>query len=307
MLANFFTVVGQVVTLFLMMAVGFVLAKLGKLNKEGLAQMTTLLLYVVSPSLMLSAFQQDGVPTPKVLALGMGALGLYYVTLLPTALLLFRRQEPKTRSVLRFGAAYGNVGFMGIPLLTVILGPETLIYGAAASALMNLFQWTHGAAALGGKCSLKRAVINPGVIPLLVAFALYLPGIRLPSTVCTALKFLGDLNTPLGMVIIGAQMASANLVEVFTQPRLYGAAAFKLLAAPAITALVLLPFRFSPMLYCICVILAATPTAGSTSLLSQHFDQDTTSAAQLVALSTILSIVTLPIFAVLAQEISARF
>lgn len=307
MLENLLVVTGQVITLFIMMAVGFVLVQLGKLTEVGLGQMSSLLLYVVSPCVVLKAFQQDGLPGPAVLALGMGMLGLYYVIILPLTLPLYRRQKPETRSVLRFGTAYGNVGFMGLPLLEVVLGPEAVIFGAMSIALMNIAQWTHGVVAMGGKFSLKKAVLNPGVLPLLAAVALYFLGIRLPSTVNTAISFLADLNTPLAMVVIGGQMASANLVATFTQPKLYAAAGLKLVAAPVITALVLLPLGLSPLLYCACVVIAATPTAGATSIFAQRFGRDTATAAQLVALSTILSILTLPVFAVAAQAIAARF
>ena len=307
MIENLLVVTGQVVTLFLMMAVGFALVQFGKLTEVGLGQMSSLLLYVVSPCVVVEAFQQEGLPDPSVLALGLGVLALYYILLLPLTLLLYRRQAPKTRSSLRFGTVYGNVGFMGLPLLEVILGPDAMIYGAMSIALMNIFQWTHGVVAMGGKFSVKKAVVNPGVLSLLAAAGLYLLGIRLPGTVNTSIAFLADLNTPLAMVVIGGQMASANLVATFTQPKLYASAALKLLAAPVITGLVLLPLGLSPLLYCACVVIAATPTAGATSIFAQRFERDTSTAAQLVALSTLLSILTLPVFAVASQAVAARF
>lgn len=304
MLDYLLLVTGQVATLFLLMGVGFVLARLGKLNGTGLGQMSSLLLYVVSPCIVLDSFQQDSLPGPGALGISLAVFALYYVLILPLSLPLFPGQPPERRSVLRFGAAYGNVGFMGMPLLLGVLGSEAGIYGAISIALMNIFQWTQGVVVMGSRLSVKKAIFNPGVLSLLAAVALYLLDIRLPGVLADSVSFLADLNTPLAMVIIGAQIASADLAATFTQPRLYAAAAFKLLAAPLLTALVLLPLGLSPVLYCACVIVAATPTAGATSIFAQRFGRDTPAAAQLVALSTILSIVTLPLFATAAQAVT---
>lgn len=116
---------------------------------------------------------------------------------------------------------------------------------------------------------------------------------------------MADLNSPLAMIVIGGQIAGADLAATFTQRRLYAASAIKLVAIPAALMLVLLPLRLDPMLYCATVILTATPAAGATGIFAQRFGQDTTTAAQYITLSTLLSIITLPIFAVLAQMVAA--
>lgn len=304
MLQNLLVVTGQVITLFLMMAVGYALVRLGKLTDLGLGQMSTLLLYVVSPCLVLDAFQQEGLPDGLTLAIGFGAVGLGYLIPMVLSAPLFPRQSPETRSALRFGCTYGNAGFMGMPLVQMILGDGAVIYGAIAIALMNALHWSHGVILMGGKCSVKKAVVNPGVLPLLFALVLYAFHLRMPQSVGAALDFLGSMNTPLAMVVIGGQMASVNPVSAFTQPRLYIAAAFRLLAMPALTAVLFLPLGLSPLLYCVCVILAATPTAGATGIFSQRFGRDTGTAAQMVTLSTLLSIFTLPVFAVIAQALA---
>ena len=120
----------------------------------------------------------------------------------------------------------------------------------------------------------------------------------------SAVGFLADLNTPLAMIVIGAQMAGADLKRSFTSPRLYGVAAFRLLAAPLVPMLCLLPLRLDPMLYCANIILCAVPVAGATGMLAQRFEQDTAVAAQMVTLTTLLSGLTLPLMAVAAQSLS---
>ncbi|MEG0765250.1 MAG: AEC family transporter [Pseudoflavonifractor sp.] len=301
MLTSLLTVASQVLVLFLMMGVGFVLGKLKKLAGPGLSQMSTLLLYVVAPCVIMDAFQQDNPPSLQLLAVGLAALSVYYLLIIPASGLLFRRQEPKTRSVLQLGTCYPNASFMGLPLLQVVLGPSALVYGVISMILFTITQWVHGTVTMGSKFSLKQAILNPGVIGLAMGLPLLLFGLKLPLPLRTAVSFLADMNTPLAMVVIGGQMATADFVATFTQPKLYSAAAGKLLLLPALIMVLLLPFHLDPLLYCTCVILAATPTAGVTSIFAQRFGQDTATAAQLVTLCTLLSILTMPIFAVLAQ------
>lgn len=301
---SLFTVAGQVAVLFLLMAVGFLLARLGALTAVGLSQISTLLLYVVAPAIIIDTFQRDDVPQLAVLGVAFLALSSYYLIFPPLAALFFKKEAPKTRSVLRLGCCYGNTGFMGIPLLEMVLGPVGLVYGAVSTAIFNIVQWTHGVTVMGRKMSLKKAVLNPGIIGLILAMPLLLLHTRLPGPLYAAVSHLGKLNTPLAMVLIGGQMASADFKATFTQPKLYGVTVFKLILCPLVTALVLLPFRLPALLYCACVIVAGTPCAGITAIFAQKFEQDTAIAAQQVTLSTLLSIFTLPVFAVLAQTLA---
>ncbi len=304
MLENLLVVCGQVATLFLMMGVGFVLVKLGWLNSQGMSQMSTILLYVVAPCIFVESFQQDGLPSLGVLGTAVVAMGVYYLLFMPLTAMLFRKTQRQTGSVLRFGMLYGNSSFMGLPLLLLVLGSDALIFGVISFVLFSIAQWTQGAIIMGGGFSLKKSLLNPAVIGLLLGLPLLLFHWRLPAVVNTAVSFMADLNTPLAMVIIGGQIAGTDLVATFTQRRLYLASAVKLILIPGLLMLALLPLRLDPLLYCTCVILAATPVAGATGIFAQRFGQDTATAAQLITLSTILSIITLPIFAVLAQMVA---
>ncbi len=305
MLENLLVVCGQVATLFLMMGVGFILAKRGWLDPHGMSQMSTVLLYVVAPCIFLKSFQQPGLPPLGVLGMAALSVVVYYAVFIPITSMLFRKTERPTGAVLRFGTLYSNSAFMGLPLLQMVLGPESVIFGVIYFVFMSLTQWTQGAVMMGGKLSLKRGLINPAMVGLLLGLPLLLFHWRLPTVVNTAVFFMADLNSPLAMIVIGGQIAGADLAATFTQRRLYAASAIKLVAIPAALMLVLLPLRLDPMLYCATVILTATPAAGATGIFAQRFGQDTTTAAQYITLSTLLSIITLPIFAVLAQMVAA--
>lgn len=305
MIASFFVVAGQVVTLFLLMGVGFAMAQLGKLHTDGVSQMSTLVLYVVTPCLIIHSFEverTDGM---------LGTLGTFFagyvastVVVMALAQFLFKKEAPDRQAPLRFGMVYGNNGFMGLPLVLSILGPEALILGVVSAVGFNFLMWTQGVKTMGGKVTPRSVLVNPASVGAVVGLTFFLTGWRPPAMVDNAVGFLADLNTPLAMVVIGAQMAGADLKVSFTSRRLYGAAAVRLVLAPLLAMALLLPFRLEPMSYCACVILCAVPTAGATGMFAQRFERDTAVAAQLVTLTTLLSAVTLPLFAVAAQTVS---
>lgn len=300
---NFLLVASQVGTLFLMMGVGYVLTKIGKFSRETLSQVTYLLLYVVVPCLMIDTLQLPRTAhLMEVMGLCMAlTLGLYLLM----ALLvwpLFRRQPTDTSSVLRYGVMYGNIGFMGLPLIQAVLGEEGMVFAIMGQVGFTIFAWSHGVLLMGGKegFSVKKMFLNPGIFGAAVGVGLFLLDLRLPSFLGEGVAFLGSMNSPLAMVVIGSQMAGADLGATFRNPLLYSAALAKLAAVPLLTALVLLPLNLDPVMYTVLVILAATPTAGYTSIFSQQYRRDTGTAAQLVTLTTLCCIITLPCFAVLA-------
>lgn len=305
MLSDLLIVVGQVLTLFLMMGIGFLFAKLDWFSIATSNQCTKLILYVVGPCIIITKLQIEA-STQVIHTMLMAALGmaLTYIVMIPLSQLLFRKEPADTGVVRRFGIVYANNSFMGLPLLAGVLGEDALLFGVISMLVFFLFQWTHGVLIMGGKLNPRSAVLNPGIIAILIGVFFFAVGFRLPSPVYNAMEFMGDLNTPLAMVIIGAQMARADILGVLKKPKLYLAAALKLLFVPGITCLLLLPLRLEPLSYCACVVLAACPTAGVTAMFAQMFQRDEETAAQMVTLSTLLSIITLPIFAVLARQVS---
>ncbi len=304
MLDSFLVVLGSVISLFLMMSVGFFFARKKLLSQESISQISRLLLYVVTPCIMVDLFQTGRTAeTDRQMLTAGAALAATYGLYMLLDLLLFRKQPPRDRGVLRFASMYGNKGFMGLPLIQASLGDEAAMVAALALGVFNVVSWTHGYAVIGGreKLSLRKAALNPATIGFAVAILLYLTGWRLPGPVSAAVGYLGSLNTPLAMIIIGGQMAGADLLSVFRDKRGYLVSFFKLAAMPLVTMLALLPFRLDETTYMALVILSGCPSAGVTALFSQMLDRDTALAARLVTFSTLICIVTLPLAALAAE------
>lgn len=305
MLNDLLTVGGSVLTLLILMAVGFFLAKRKLLSDHTLTQISTVLMYVVSPALIISTFldeTRDG-PTVRNMLVTAAVLAGTYVLQAVAVLLCFRRQSDETRGVSRFAAIYGNVGFMGVPLIQSVLGASGMIVTVISLGIFNIAIWTHGICLVGGKgrISPRKVLLNPGVIGMVIALAIFASGLRLPLPVRSAVGYISSLNTPLAMVVIGAQMAAVNLPKLLRETRLLSVAAVKLLILPAVTMVVLLPFGLDPVIYTAVVILSGCPSAGASSLMCQMAGKDAGYAARLVTFTTILSVVTLPVVSALAK------
>ena len=308
MFTRFLVVLGQVSTLFLMMAVGFVLGKWKKITAAGTGEMSSLLLYVVAPCIIIDSFQTDYDPA-LLRTLGLGAVVelVFFFLYAMIVKLFFRKEDEDTRISFRFGAMYGNTGFMGLPLIQAIMGDEALIFAVVSLMVFNVVVWSHGYMMMNGSShgfSLKKALLTPGLLAVVVGLPLFLTQTTLPGVLHTAVRYIDSMNTPLAMVVIGAQMARADIGALLRDKKLFEASALKLVLIPVFTAIVLLPLRHDPLLYTATVILAAAPTAGITSMFAERFGRAPERTAGLVSLSTLLSIFTLPIIAVAAEAIA---
>ena len=304
MLQEFRVVGGSVLTLFLLMSVGFIFGRMGLLSGETLSQVSRILLYVVTPCIMINSFEVERTPAGQSqLFMALAAMAGLYVLYMVLSVLLFPREGEAHRGIMRFAAVYGNAGFMGLPLIQSVMGDEAMMVAVVGLAIFNTVTWTQGRALMGGRGELavKKVLLNPGIIGFVVGILLYFTGWRFPGPVDKTVAYLGSLNTPLAMVVIGGQMAQVDFLKVFSTKKLYLVSAVKLIGLPLLTALVLLPFHVDPVVYVASVILAGCPTAGATSLFAQSMGKDTALAAQQVTLSTLLCIATLPLMAVAAQ------
>lgn len=308
MIQDVITVGGSVVTLFLLMAVGFTLVKLKILTKPSLGQMSKLLMYLVCPAIMIDILMEEtrNWETVQVMLVAGAVLAGTYVLNMVLIQACFRKKAPEQRGVLRFASIYGNTGFMGIPLIQAVLGDSGMLVAVTSLVVFNISTWTHGAILIGGKerASVKKALLNPGTIGFLIAVVLFAGGITLPGPVADAVGFVGSLNTPLAMIIIGGQMAAVDLKSILKDTRLYVSAMLKLLVIPMISLLVLLPLGVEPIIVVAVTILAGCPTAGATSIMSEMMGKDASLAARLVTLSTIFCVITLPLVAAIARMLA---
>ena len=209
--------------------------------------------------------------------------------------------------MLSIASVMGNVGFFGMPVVRALFpaAPEAAVYSCVFNTSLNILAWTVGVYTLTGEkryISLKAAFINPSVLAVITGLILYLLKAKnwLPGLLQDGFRTVGAMSTPLCMVILGIRLATMDLKKLFTTPLVWLISAGKLLVFPLFCWALVLPFPLDPVFKGSILILAATPCASILLGLAEIHDRGQDLAANCALLSTLLSILTIPLLSLLA-------
>ncbi|MBQ4128721.1 MAG: AEC family transporter [Ruminococcus sp.] len=308
MIDSFLTVSEQVLILFVLIAVGFICAKTKLINENGSKVMTNIVLYFVTPCVIISAFQREFDST-MLLKLLISAVcsALILAVSVVVAQLLFKNQQRSRATILKFATVFSNCGYMSLPLQKALLSDDGVFYGATFVAMFNIFVWSYGIITMKGKSekgSSLKILINPGIIGTAIGIVLFLCSVKLPTIIAQPINYLAALNSPVPMLIIGYYLANANLKRAFTDLWSYIAMALRLIVLPLVTLAVLLLFGIKGSLLVSLIIATASPVAAITTMMSAKYGHDTELSVSLVSASTLLSLFTMPLVVGLAQYLS---
>ena len=293
----------QILVMMVMMAVGIILSKTHMLDENGVAQLSNLALYVATPAVVIASLAIEF--DKQQLATG-GIVMLFYLALLVVAIVVGRIGCGKADRVGQFAVAFSNSGFVGIPLIQGILGDQYTFYVTMTMVIATVIFWTYGVYLMSGdkrEASLKKVLTNPNFIAVIIGLILFFAPIKLPYVIDQALTGMKNLNTGLGMIILGAYLGQSNIMLMITDTRLYKACLLRLVAAPLATIALLLfmpaPFEVRMVL----MIVAAAPAASATSMLAQKYGADYQYGTGLSIGTTILSMATMPLVLALAMQV----
>ena len=298
MLQDFLTVSGNVLTLFLLIGVGAVCAKVKLLSDGAVKALADLVLYIATPCVIIKSCIREFDP-----AMLWGFLTVVAVAAVNHALLIllarvvFRDKEESRRRVLRCATVFSNAGYMAIPLQQAILGDVGVFYCAAYVIVFNVFLWTYGLAEMSGesRLSAKKILLNPGVIGVAVGLTLFVLPIPVPALIADGIGHLAALNTPIPMLIVGYYLAQTDLLGALRDGRGWLCIALRLVVAPLVALGGLLLCGIRGDLLTSLMICIATPVATACTMFATRFDRDPRLSVNLVSLSTLLSMVTLPL------------
>ena len=294
----------QTIIMFALMLLGLLLSRRGMITEQGSRDLSNVLLYAVIPCGILRSYMSE-FNTEKLRAMGLSAL-IAVIAFAASIAVAYLTCGTRHR-IENFAVAFGNAGFIGIPLVTAVFGPEAAFYVVSFSTFANLLQWTYGIVIISGKketMNLRMVFVNPVFISMVIGIALFVLQPTLPTVVTGTIGYIADGNTVLAMIILGYYLSKVQLRGLFADVRLYLFSALRLLVVPAVTILVFLPFPFARgEITLITLIAAATPIASSTAIFAQKFDQDYRRAVSYVCLSTILSVATLPLVMLFAERL----
>ncbi len=297
-------VIQQIFIIFILIGVGFLAAKFGILREEGARQITDLLLIIVIPCVIIMAFQSSFEPSLiKNLLIAALLAALTHAAGILISKLIFRNEAPDRKMMLVYSTVFYNAGFFSLPLLRALLGETGVLYGSVFVAVFNLFAWTYGIRLMNGEngASKWKTFLNPGIISLLIALALVLFNIRLPDIVQTTLRYITGLHTPLAMIIIGCQFylmwRNFNLRDL----ALWKTVLARNILIPLIMLALIFYLAQDKTLFFASVITASAPTATNTILFATKYRQDVNTAVQTVILTTLLTIISIPLIMALAM------
>lgn len=298
----------QVAVLFLLIFTGFMGVKTGVLKMEGKKHFSDLLIYLVVPAMIFNSYLTE---TDQALLQNLAeAFGLSAVLLLTGVVITFlvfsglRNQEGP---IIRFACMFSNAAYMGFPLIQALFGSEGLLYASAYVTVFNILLWTVGYGMVSRKVRLKEMVhsiaVTPVIWAMLAGMAVFFLQIPVPQVIRQPLSYIGNMNTPLSMLITGMLIAGCDLKKLTGRRQLLLIAGIRMLLIPGICFLIFYLLRLNSRVASIVLLLEACPCAAITSVFAVQFGFDEELAAGSVVLTTFLSIVMLPLWAYLLTTV----
>lgn len=290
----------QMGILFVYMMIGYVACKKEYFDQEFGKKLSWLVVNVANPMLAISAVVNHEEQIAKkdfyvtvLLAICFYAFFLILAQILPRLIGV----QKSDIGVYKMMTTFNNIGFMGFPVIAAAYGNGALIYAVPFFIMFNILCYTWGIQTLcgGGEKGNWKRIINIGTISGIISIVLFFMQIPVPKMICSLSAGLSNLTGPLSMLVIGISIAAMELKDLFTDVKLLKFALIKLLAVPVAAMLLVCQVIDNRLICEVFLVMMATPAASMCAMLSQQYGGDYELAAKGVALTTILSVVTMPI------------
>ncbi len=298
----------QVAVLFLLMGCGFLAVKTGVLRPEGKQTLSNLLIYLVVPAMIVNSYRMEfseEILHNLLAAFGMSVLAILIGTVL--TLVLTARQKDRRAPIFRFACVFSNAAYMGFPLISALFGSEGLLYASAYVTVFNILLWTMGYGMVSGSSSPKAVVRSllhtPVLYAMVVGLSVYLLQIPLPRLITQPIELLSGMNTPLSMLITGMLIAAGDLKSIVCDIHIWKLAGVRMLLIPAVCVAAFALLGFQGMSAQVVLLLECCPAAAITSVFAVQFGHDEHFAAGSVVLTTLLSILVLPLCALVLTAV----
>ena len=304
MLDNFLIVLQQVLVLFLLMLTGYLLGKYRYFTEETIRGLNFVILNLALPCTIIRAFQMEHTDTMLqnfLLCIGVSVLlhALFFLVTVPLA----RKIPEGDRGIYVLSSSLTNCSFMGFPLQEALLGTVGILYSSGYVFVMNLFTFTAGYYVFTGdkkSISPKQIITRPAILGTIVGLVLFLMNIPLPGVVSTLVGHVANLTVPLPMFIIGYHLSRVDF-SVMLKNRLHWLfSGLRLIVLPLLIIAVLALLPLENEVFLSLVVSASCPTATAVTILASRFTDKGALSAELGAMQTLLSLLTLPVMLAIA-------
>lgn len=302
----------QVIIMFILIGVGIITCKKEMITVNATRYFSNFLLTIVTPCLLINAYIRPfNKEVSKGLLLAFGLSIIFHILATLLVKIFIKKRNDKLYCIERMGAVYSNCGFMAFPLLYAILKDNGIFYGTAFVTVFNLFLWSNGRAMLSDWKSLdiKKVIFNPGTIGTIMGLICYFSQIQLPQVAKESVSYLASLNTPLSMIITGVFLAQVNIKDTIKDIKIYKSITLRLVLFPILMLTIIkvmgvsMWFDSSRNVAIAVILCSACPAAASVILMSSKMNMDDSYGAEILAMSTMLSVITLPVITMLATYI----
>jgi len=292
--------------ILIIVAVGFFITKAGVLSPKARADMTNVVLYIILPCNIFNAFHKGLSPEILrqcfvVLLVAFG-IQLMYVVL---NRLLYIKMPPERRIIAQYGTICNNAGFMGLPVIGSVFGQTGVLYGSIVLIPLRIFMWTAGLSLFtktDTKQKVKVLTTHPCIWAVFLGIAYLFVPFELPVFLSNTIAVIGDCVTALSMIIVGSILSDVKLKDVLDKDCFYFSA-FRLIIIPAVIFGALTLLRIDALAAKVTVLSSAMPAAVMTAMLAEKYDRDSAFASKVVFVSTILSMITLPVLVLVMDKI----
>ncbi|MBD7910073.1 MULTISPECIES: AEC family transporter [Clostridium] len=293
-------VMDNVISLFLIILVGLYGVKRNIITGEIQKGLTRILMNITLPLLIITSFSLkfDESMKSNILRSFFYSFFCFIITGIISYILLLVIKDKSKRNVLQFANVFSNCGFVGFPIVSSIYGAEGVVYTAIFNVLFNLFLWTYGIVLYSDNFAIKdirKVLFTPGIVAVYIGISILLFNVELPGTLYKSFKLVGDMTTPLSMIIIGCVLSKVNMKEAFRDITVYYGTFIRLIIIPLAIILFAKLVKDDSILINTIIVLQSMPAATMTSIIAESYNKESSYAAIIVFVTTLFSIVSFPI------------
>ncbi len=293
----------QVIVLFILILLGYALRKLNIVDDSFSKNLSNFLFAFVFPCMIITSmdfpFSAEALfDSLWLVVISIAVMSFSGLAALFGAKLLGNDQASK--NVFQYSITFPNFSYMGFPVVSALYGKEGLFYASTFAIVVRIVFYSVGILIMQrgyGKKTKFRLwdFVNPPLIAVAIGLLVFLFSIEMPKPVSMAMEMLAGVMSPMGMIIVGLILSNINIKKVFSSYKVYIVSFLRLAALPVILFIVLRQFELSPMLISVPVLITAMPVAGTVTVLAEKYNGNSNLGAQTVFISTLLSIVTIPL------------
>ena len=313
---DFSAFLNTVITMFIILLVGYALGKMDVISKSASKNFSKLIVTIGQPALIINSIADKpySLETLELALISIAfAVGMHLIMAIISFFACLRIKDMNRRKISEFAMVFGNVGFLGIPVMGALFPENGAFVASYFVATFNVLLWIIGLGIIARKredvkFTAKQVLINKGTVPTVIGFIIFFipavfPSFALPSFATMSISYIASLCTPISMLIIGALLSRMALKGMFSSFTIYYTCFIKLIAFPIMFCIVLKLFGVSDFWVLFITAMSAMPSASSTSMFAELYDTAPEFSAQCVGTSTLISMASMPCTILLAQLI----